>query len=76
MADPKTYRVITLPEPLHAYLTEIVGRVVTEGLLVPDELPYTSALWEKIKTAQVVEVPQAPAVAAAPEDEGGAHDRP
>lgn len=72
MADPKTYRVITLPEPLYAFQVELMERVVREGLIALDELPFASALWDRIKAAQTVAVPEAPAPGAAPE--GGPAD--
>jgi hypothetical protein len=56
---PRSYRVITLPEPLYGFLSEMMDRVVREGLLVPDELPFAAGLWDRIKGAQVVAVPTA-----------------
>ena len=53
------YRVITLPDPLHAFLEEVLTRVVREGLLVPDELPYAAGLWERVRGAQAVATPEA-----------------
>jgi hypothetical protein len=34
-----------------------MARVVHEGLIVPDELPYSASLWTRIKQAQVVTPP-------------------
>lgn len=66
-----TYRVITLPEPLFAFQVELFERAIREGLFVPDELKVASALWDRIRAAQVVEVPtEAPA----PADTKGAED--
>ena len=50
-------KVVSLPEPLHAFLSEVMNRVVQEGLLVPDELGYAAALWDRIRMAQTVAPP-------------------
>jgi hypothetical protein len=55
MTQPQ--HVITLPPLEYQFLQELMARVVHEGLIVPDELPYSASLWTRIKQAQVVTPP-------------------
>ena len=59
--------VITLPTLEYQFLQELMARVVHEGLIVPDELPYSASLWTRIKQAQVV---MSPAPEEQPEERG------
>jgi len=63
-----SYKVISLPDPLHEFLTELMTRVVREGLIAPDELGYAAALWDRIRNAQVI-VPPAEPIAHVPTEE-------
>jgi hypothetical protein len=62
MAAPEnSTKIIALPLPLHDFLVELMHRATQQGLIVPDELPYAAALWDRIKNAQTIAAPPKPA---------------
>jgi hypothetical protein len=64
-----SFKVVTLPDPLHDFLIEVMNRVIAQGLIVPDELSYAAQLWSRIKAAQVVTTPPPPSAGVPPDSE-------
>ena len=59
-------RVTVLPEAEHAFLEDVFARAVRAGVIDPDELAISGAVWQRLRTAPL-RTPEPPSPAEPPE---------